>query len=194
MVRYGLWATALLATTLLTPAVVQAQRYGGYRGGFHSGGGYYGGFRYGAPAYGYYHHGYGAYPFRYGYGIGSYYRPYAYPGYASSYYPSDYAYVAPSVTTYQSNYYVAPTVEVGNTALVDVYLPTPDAAVWFGDYPTQQTGTARQFQSPPLAPGRNFTYNITARWTVGGQPVQQTRAVVVQAGSRAAVDFNQPAP
>src|SRR5262245_25198846 len=201
MIRHWLSATALLAAALLlTPATGLAQArfgvsVGGPRGGF-----YYNT----APYYGYNYYGYNYYP-------GYYYRPY-YPGYAygSYYYPRSYYYntynYVPPATTSQSYYFTpgsstavaqsapdAVVAETNRAALVDVYVPTPDAEVWFGDTLMRQTGTTRQFASPPLNPGRSYTYRITARW-VGpdGQPVVRARDVIVQPSSRVTVDFTRP--
>ena len=103
-----------------------------------------------------------------------------------------YAYVPPA-TSYQSYYPPAGTAASSNTALVTVYVPRAGAEVWFGDSATQQTGTVRQFQSPPLTPGRDYTYRITARWTgPDGRPVVQARDVTVRAGSQVTVDFTRP--
>jgi uncharacterized protein (TIGR03000 family) len=75
---------------------------------------------------------------------------------------------------------------------VSVQVPVADAEVWFDDRLTQQTGLARQFQSPPLTPGGAYTYRVTARWVVNGQPVLRTRTILVQAGGRVTLDFTRP--
>ena len=79
-----------------------------------------------------------------------------------------------------------------NTAHVSVRIPA-DAEVWFGQGKTQQTGAVREFVSPPLTPGKEYTYDIKARWMVGGKEVVQTRQVDVAAGTFKAVDFTKPA-
>ena len=79
------------------------------------------------------------------------------------------------------------------TAHVMVKVPA-DAEVWFGQGKTQQSGTMREFVSPALTPGQDFTYDIKARWTEGGQEVVQTRHVDVSAGAWKTVDFTKPAP
>src|SRR5262245_35784043 len=69
-------------------------------------------------------------------------------------------------------------------ALVSVRVPAADAEVWFNDRLTQQTGTARSFQSPPLTPNGTYAYRVTARWLANGRPVLQTRHVLVRAGGQ----------
>ena len=50
-----------------------------------------------------------------------------------------------------------------NTATIQVSVPA-DAKVWFDDSPTEQTGSERSFESPPLTPGKTYSYMITAQW------------------------------
>ncbi len=80
---------------------------------------------------------------------------------------------------------------------VEVLVPA-GAEVWFNGNPTTQTGERRDFASAPLTPGRDYQYEIRARWTEGGRAVDQTRTVVVRANARAVVDFDRaetvPAP
>ena len=54
---------------------------------------------------------------------------------------------------------------------------------------TAPTGEVRRFASPPLAPGKEFTYEVRARWTEGGKEVSRARDVGVTAGARARIDF-----
>ncbi len=64
-----------------------------------------------------------------------------------------------------------------------------DAELYLEGIKTKQTGTNRVFVSPPLSPGRQYVYEVRARWTENGQPVEQTRSLVVIAGQRLAVRF-----
>jgi uncharacterized protein (TIGR03000 family) len=185
---------------------------GGYHGGGYHGGGYHGGYHggYNSGYHSYYHPGfYGSYYRGYypGY-YGSYYRRY-YPGYgygypySSSYYGYDpsyynsYSTYAPPATGYQSFYppttEAAPSAPTGNTALINVWVPA-GAEMWFGETRTNLTGSYRQFISPPLTPGKNYTYEVRARWTQNGQVVDRTQTVAVQAGAKVDVDFTRPTP
>lgn len=88
---------------------------------------------------------------------------------------------------------LAPAVAVipgNNTARLEILVPTADAQVWVQGVKTTQTGTDRQFVSPPLAPGSNYTYTVRARWRgAGGRMVTQTRQVSVTPGRSSQVDF-----
>jgi uncharacterized protein (TIGR03000 family) len=182
---------------------------GGHWGGYH-GGGFYrgGGFRYGYPYghYGYGHYGYRHYypyygygynsPYWYGYDYGTYPYLSAYDsGYAGAY--GDVTPTAPDGFTggyqYQSFYPpTTPTVTPPDTrAYVTVHVPA-GARVWFEGAPTTSTGPVRQFYSPPLASGSQYTYDIKATWTENGHEVTQTKKVAVTPGAHVNVDFPVP--
>ena len=75
-----------------------------------------------------------------------------------------------------------------------VWLAVPaDAEVWFDGDKTKQTGDLRHFESPPLAPGRSYTYAVRVRWTKDGKPVEEERQISVRAGASSRLDFSQPA-
>jgi len=131
-----------------------------------------------------------------GYYSGGYYYPNYYPSYAyypdDSYYP-DYSsgYVA-SPSDYQSLYPPAESAAPNAAVLLNIFV-APNAELWIGDTKMTTTGSERQYVSPPLTPGRQYAYDIRARWTNGnGQVVDQTRHVPVQAGAVVNVDFSMP--
>jgi uncharacterized protein (TIGR03000 family) len=64
-----------------------------------------------------------------------------------------------------------------------------DAAVWFGDVRTEQTGTRRQFESPPLTPGKEYVYAVRVVWQEAGKEVQESRDVTVRAGEQLSATF-----
>jgi uncharacterized protein (TIGR03000 family) len=148
--------------------------------------------------------GYGYPGYGYGYGYPSYgYANYGYPGYDYSYpytpstvISNDYYY--PDTSTgapvgYQS-LYAQPAAPQGNTAEVDVVVPE-NASVWFnGVAMTNQSGAYRRFTTPPLVPGKEFTYEIRAQWMTESGPVGQTRSVDFQAGSQNVVNFMTKTP
>jgi uncharacterized protein (TIGR03000 family) len=78
------------------------------------------------------------------------------------------------------------------TAHITVTVPA-NAEVWFDGSQTNATGTMRAYQSPPLAPGSRYAYDIRARWNENGMEMTQTQRVQVMAGSRVRVDFPAPA-
>lgn len=143
----------------------------------HNGGGYHGGY-YGYRGYPYYGGFYS--PFYLGFGFGPAYS-YDYAPYSSLHIPQPYV-VAPPVA-------LAPPQPI---AFIDVSVPTADAEVWLGSSSTTSKGLTRHYESPPLEPGQNYTYTITAKWLVDGKPVEESRDVSVSAGKTSSVDFRQP--
>jgi uncharacterized protein (TIGR03000 family) len=73
-------------------------------------------------------------------------------------------------------------------AHLNVQVPA-NAQVWIEGVKTTQTGTSRQFQSPPLTPGTNYSYEVRAHWMANGQPVDRTRNVSVHAGGQVLVNM-----
>jgi uncharacterized protein (TIGR03000 family) len=79
-------------------------------------------------------------------------------------------------------------------ATIEVRLPDATAEVAINGGPTQQSGTIRVFESPPLSAGQVFTYDVKARWLSNGRPVNDDRTLAVEAGKRFVVDFTEPLP
>jgi uncharacterized protein (TIGR03000 family) len=191
------------AALLLVPAAASAQvsinigRYGG---------GYYGampGFYYGSMP-GYYTYGYSPYSYStYGYSPYSTYGGWSYPSYTwgnyytyPNYATNSYYSSAPPATSYYGpgySYGTPPAAETRDNALLNVRLPDANAELWVEGKLTQQRGTNREFSSPPLTPGKNYTYEVRARWTENGKQVERTRTVPVRANATATVDFTAPA-
>src|SRR5262249_55373084 len=73
-------------------------------------------------------------------------------------------------------------------ARIEISLPA-DADLWFDGTKTRQTGSARQFVTPPLAAGQEYSYEVMATWKDKGQAVTETRRVTVRAGDRTTVSF-----
>ena len=167
--------------------------HGGHGGNFHHGGfvGFYG-FPYGYGFYGF------GYPAFYGYGYPGFYG-YGYPGlygygsagiYGYPYPPSGYPVPGPQGPFDPDAHPLAPSPNGGRGLPVTVTLKVPaNAEVWFNGAKTTQTGTVRQFQSPPVEPGATFEYEIRVTWQQAGQPVTQTRHVTVRAGQNVDLDF-----
>jgi uncharacterized protein (TIGR03000 family) len=189
-----------VAVGLVSVAAPQSQA-GGY-GGYH-GGGYHGGYRgyYGHP---YWHGGYG-----YGVGIGIginltpgyYYGPAPYPvaypvpvpvavGAAPVVAPAPPSPPLPSPGVPQPETAPPPRKEadLDTAAHLTVAVP-PDAQVWIESQPTMQAGAVRHFKSAPLTPGKEYSYDIRARWTDEAGPVERTRTVTIHAGEQVNVDF-----
>lgn len=171
------------ATILATPSLVLAQHGGGHGGGgFDGGGGFSGGHFSGG------HFGGGEFrPYRPDYGI------YGYPYYGT--YGNDtyapYYYGAPYTSYYDPGYYDTYAPSTDNMAHLTVNVPA-DARIFVDGNPTTSTGPVRHFHSPPLAPGRNYTYTLEARWNDNGHAVTQTQKVDVAAGSNRSLTFQAP--
>ena len=158
---------------------------------WHGGGRYYGnrgfygyGLGFGYP---YSNYGYGYYPDSSDYG--AYYDNY--PSYVP---PDDYYDNGPTYDVMPPEDYGAittPAPAQDNAAHIHVIVPE-NARVWFNGAPTSQTGGDREFQSPALTLGRDFTYEIKAS-SLGpdGKEVTRTRQVDVRANSDITVDFTR---
>jgi uncharacterized protein (TIGR03000 family) len=78
-------------------------------------------------------------------------------------------------------------------ANIDVRVPA-DATLWFQGVRTNATGSLRHFVSPPLSPGRDYSYEVTADWTENGRRVVRTRTARVHAGENLSIDFTPTQP
>ena len=132
-------------------------------------------------------------------------------GHGGSWYSDDYGYDLPGLgpVTYETGYRgsswdstppypygsfsaTSPSPAATDTsAHISVAVPA-GARVWFGGAPTTSTGPAREYISPALAPGRQYTYEVRARWNDNGQDVTQTQQVTVSAGAHVNVAFPSP--
>jgi uncharacterized protein (TIGR03000 family) len=92
------------------------------------------------------------------------------------------------------SFYFTPSVDRSNAhpnaAAIDVMV-SPNAKLWVDGVETRQQGTARFFESPPLVPGKTYTYDVKAVWMdENGKKVERHRTIEVQAGSHVTVDFH----
>jgi uncharacterized protein (TIGR03000 family) len=188
---------AVLATAVVLTCAGDswAQRRGGGGGGGRGwgGGGWGGGGRgwdgggWGGRGWGY--GGWGGYGYSPGW-YGGYYDDGPY--YSTMPYYSDTAYVPSSATSgYQSFY--PPSAGYGQTngnlATIQVRVP-PNAKLVFNGKETSQTGPQRFFTTPPLEPGKTYTYEVDATWQdANGQQVKRHRDVHVQANQPVTVNF-----
>ena len=86
-----------------------------------------------------------------------------------------------------------------NAVYVDLNGPDPNAEVWINGVKTEKKGQIRSFTSPPLTPGKSYTYEFKAQWKEGGQTFNETREISVRAGDRFKLNFaaaasTQPKP
>lgn len=164
---------------------------GGSRGGSVSRGGYSGAYR-GGYGYGGYGRGYSGW---YGPGWG-WYGGYGWPyyDYGSGYYPDANYYGNPPVVmppAYSGAGNAQAPAVANNDAHIRVIVPDPQATVWFDGKATQQTGSDRFFETPPLTPGGNYHYRIRATWMEDGHQVTKERTLTVNPGQFVVVNFRQ---
>lgn len=74
------------------------------------------------------------------------------------------------------------------TATVRVSLPE-GAALYVNGVATKQTGTAREFVTPPLVPGARYAYEARAEVLVNGKLEIEERQIVVTAGGTVSESF-----
>jgi uncharacterized protein (TIGR03000 family) len=87
----------------------------------------------------------------------------------------------------------APAAQGEATVRLTVKLPA-DARLTIDDHLTKQTGAVRYFESPPLPPGRTYTYTLKASWTDKGEARSAERRVRVEPGKQYTIDFFRPDP
>jgi uncharacterized protein (TIGR03000 family) len=75
-----------------------------------------------------------------------------------------------------------------DSVLLIAHLPE-HAQIWFDDAPTRQRGTLRKFVSPPLTPGRDYTYTVRVAWREDGRWVEQVHTFPVHAGDTQCIDI-----
>jgi uncharacterized protein (TIGR03000 family) len=195
------------AVVLATPGWGHAQHGGGHFGSAHFGGAHFGGyhsggFYHGGYSHPYYYHRYYDHPYIGDYGYHNYY-PYLYNTYpyvwsSPSSYPSYYSSSGEAEPPSSDYYEAAPPAgnsevstrpaDLDTRAHITVRVPE-GAKVWFDGTLTTSTGPVREFQSPPLTPGKQFSYEARAIWNDGGHEVKQTQSVKVTPGAYVDVDF-----
>jgi len=74
------------------------------------------------------------------------------------------------------------------SAEIDVKVPA-SAELYFNGVRMSQTGENRVFLTPPLVPGRDFSYTVQAVWTNNDHPVREQRNIRIRGGDRLSVDF-----
>jgi uncharacterized protein (TIGR03000 family) len=80
-----------------------------------------------------------------------------------------------------------------NSARLRILVPE-NAEVLVEGNKTATTGTVREFDSPPLTPGKNMIYSILVRYTdAGGKKIEETHSIRVHANDRLDIDCTKPA-
>jgi uncharacterized protein (TIGR03000 family) len=77
-------------------------------------------------------------------------------------------------------------------AKLRVLLPQDNATLTIEGKPTEQTGTTRMFESPPLDPAKSYTYTLVAKWMPNNYTtITRTRIVPIKAGATAEADLRK---
>jgi uncharacterized protein (TIGR03000 family) len=166
-------------------------------GGWHGGGGSWhgggGGYWHGGANY---HHG-GYYPYSHrGYGWDNGF----YPGYYGVYAPSYYSYddvpqYSDANVIYSTSSYTpsAPPAPAEDRAYMTIQLPVDKSDVWIEGVKSVQEKASQDYVSPQLETGKNYYYEVRARWTdAKGKPVEAKRSFPIYPGKPVLVDFTQP--
>jgi uncharacterized protein (TIGR03000 family) len=74
-------------------------------------------------------------------------------------------------------------------AMLVVNLPA-DARLTVDGESTRSTSTRRTFTSPPLVPGKSYSYTLRAEFTKNGETLTVTKRVPVRTGAVIPVDLN----
>jgi uncharacterized protein (TIGR03000 family) len=73
-----------------------------------------------------------------------------------------------------------------------IWLRVPKSTeIWVNGVKTKQTGESRYFFSPPLTPGKKYSYQMRLRWLKDGKPVEETQSILIEAGLTIRRDFTQ---
>jgi serine/threonine-protein kinase len=76
----------------------------------------------------------------------------------------------------------------GQPATVRIQVPA-DAILDFDGHKTMQVGPERVLVTPPLTPGKRYTYRIKASWQDAGKPVVREETVSLEAGQTIRLDW-----
>ena len=80
-------------------------------------------------------------------------------------------------------------------AVLIVRLPAADARLEVDGAATQQTGAMRRFVTPPLEPGKTYSYTLSAFWEPNNYTkITRTRKATVRAGQPTEVDLRAADP
>lgn len=111
------------------------------------------------------------------------------PRYGYGLHALGYRAASPRLATPSVSVRPATTLPAANCCRVDVILPHAEAELWVNQTKTQSSGANRTFETPELAAGKEFRYELVARWQNNGTARSDTRAVVVTSGQSVVVDF-----
>jgi uncharacterized protein (TIGR03000 family) len=137
---------------------------------------------------------YGAVAFGIGLGIGY--------GYGNAYYYDVYQPTYVNVVPYEGDNatYAAPTnapaarpTPAEDRAYVTIQLPVNRAEVWIEGEKSVQDKASQEYVSPQLTPGKQYYYQVSARWVANGKQYEAKRSFPILPGKPVLVDFTEPA-
>jgi uncharacterized protein (TIGR03000 family) len=79
-----------------------------------------------------------------------------------------------------------------NRARLRFHLPSAAAEVWLEGKKMTQTGSVRDFYSPPLEPGFKYSYHVRVRWAAEGKTMERSRTIFVRPNTRQEIRFTAP--
>ena len=89
----------------------------------------------------------------------------------------------------------APLPTTTSTAVMTVTTPTSDTDIEIDGKPITGSGASRTFETPPLAPGRTYQYNVVAKWAPNSYTkMTRSKVVRVRAGDRLKIDLSVDDP
>jgi uncharacterized protein (TIGR03000 family) len=83
-----------------------------------------------------------------------------------------------------------PAATPNTTARLNVLLPT-EAKLYVQGVPMTLRGSYREFVSPPLIPGEDYSYNLRAIWNENGKEVARDQVLRVRPGETYSVDMTR---
>jgi uncharacterized protein (TIGR03000 family) len=85
--------------------------------------------------------------------------------------------------------------QVGQPVTLRVLVPAKDAELTIEGKKTKQKGESRLFTSPPLEPGWNYSYTVTATWETNNYTkIIRTKVVPLRPGTEVVVDLRKSDP
>jgi uncharacterized protein (TIGR03000 family) len=87
-----------------------------------------------------------------------------------------------------SNVYVTPHGRSDREVLINAQLPA-QAELWIGNRRLNQTGPERVYISPPLPKDTTYYYDLYARWTENGAPIERRRRIFIRPGDVVRLNF-----
>src|ERR1700682_3734580 len=89
----------------------------------------------------------------------------------------------------------APTTTSEMPARLRIAVPSERAEVWIEGEKTEQSRRVQEYVSPPLTPGKQYFYEVRARWTdSAGNQVERKRSFPIVPGQPVFLDFTRVRP